>query len=152
MFINQTEKMEKGNNWLGVSERAVRTSDCPIWIKDEMTGLCYALPYGEHVIGRKDDVENDIPVRTEDVFMSRRHAVLTVTQNLLEETEVCIRVLEGAANPVFVKLPPVAGGHQPEFQPLGPDTSFLLFDGSCFILGKSLFTLHYRLAKDSVFS
>lgn len=142
--------MEKENNWLGVSELAVRTSDCPLWIRDEMTGLCYALPYGEHVIGRKDDVENDIPVRTEDVFMSRRHAVLTVTQNLLEETEVYIQMLEGAANPVFVRLPPVAGGHPSEFQPLGPDLPFLLFDGSWFILGKSLFTLRYRSEKDII--
>lgn len=144
--------MKNEYNYLGISESAVRASGCPVWIKDEMTRLCYALPYGEHVIGRKDDIENDIPVRTEDIYMSRRHAVLAVTQNLLEETEVTIQWLEEAVNPVFVQQLSVAGENGSEFLPLGPKQAFLLSDGSRFILGKSLFTLHYRSVNDCICS
>ena len=135
-------KMENWNECRERSEHAVREAGCPVWIKDERTGRCYALPYGELVVGRKDDVANDVPVVTEDLFMSRRHAVIAVRRDLLGVTEVLLRPYSAEVNPVFVLTETEEGG-TPEYRPLGENTEFELYHLSRFILGKSLFTLHY---------
>ncbi|HJD11512.1 MAG TPA: FHA domain-containing protein [Candidatus Phocaeicola caecigallinarum] len=109
------------------------------YLKDEATGICYMLPYGKWVIGRKDEEETDIdiPVTTTPKFMpymSHRHAILTLKRNLIGENALYIRDFKGTTNHTYV-----------DRQPLADSFDYQLFDKDVVRMGLTLFTAHLRL-------
>lgn len=108
-------------------------------LKDEMTGICYMLPYGEWIIGRKDEdtTDTDIPVTTTEKFMpymSCRHAVLTLKRNLIGENALYIRDFKETTNHTYV-----------DRQPLDEKFDYQLFDKDVVRMGLTLFTVHLHL-------
>ena len=109
------------------------------YLKDEATGICYMLPYGKWVIGRKDEEETDIdiPVTTTPKFMpymSHRHAILTLKRNLIGENALYIRDFKGTTNHTYV-----------DRQPLADSFDYQLFDKDVVRMGLTLLTAHLRL-------
>lgn len=111
------------------------------YLRDEHTGTCYMLPYGEWIIGRKDeDAEVDIPVTTTAEFnkrlsyMSRRHATLTLKRNLIGETSLFIRDFKETTNHTYV-----------DEAPLDEKYNYQLFDEDIIRMGALFFTVHLRL-------
>lgn len=98
----------------------------------EKTGKCYTLPiHGEWVAGRKADVELDIPIETDDDCMSRRHAVFTLSKNVLKEFILTVRGVKEVMNPIYVGRIPI--NHKFNMQ---------LFDGDMILMGKSFISVH----------
>ena len=109
------------------------------YLKDEATGICYMLPYGKWVIGRKDEEETDIdiPVTTTPKFMpymSHRHAILTLKRTLIGENALYIRDFKETTNHTYV-----------DRQPLADSFDYQLFDKDVVRMGLTLFTAHLRL-------
>lgn len=109
------------------------------YLKDEVTGVCYMLPYGKWVIGRKDEdtADTDIPVTTTEKsmpYMSCHHAVLTLKRNLIGENVLYIRDFKETTNHTYV-----------DRQPLDEKFDYQLFDKDVVRMGLTLFTAHLRL-------
>ncbi len=110
------------------------------YLKDESNGMCYILPYGEWVIGRKDeDEEIDIPIVTDEKYMpymSRHHAIVKVERNLIGENSVYIRDFEYTTNHTYV-----------DRIPMDATFNYQLFDGDIVRMGLTYFTVHIRLKR-----
>ena len=86
----------------GMTENEARATDCKAYIQDMTTGKCYVIPYGEWTVGRKDDIPLDIPIETEDGYMSRRHAVISLYKNIIGENSLYICDTLKRVNPTIV--------------------------------------------------
>ncbi len=109
-------------------------SNIRVYLKDETTGKCYALPlHGEWVAGRKANKKVDIPFETDDNCISRQHAVFTLKKNVLREFELTVRDYKETTNPTYVG-----------YTALSHKFAMQIFDGDKMLLGKTIFSVHIR--------
>lgn len=114
------------------------THDYPVCLEDEYTGICYLLPYGKWVIGREDkDVSKkpDVSIDTEDLYISRRHAMVTVDTDFIDEIAVRIRDFKEVKNHTRVLLNEVA-------EVMNTDSDYDLYDQYELLIGKTWFIIH----------
>ena len=53
-----------------------------LFVHDENTQMqSFDLKIGKNIIGRKSSVDVDVPIETNDMYMSRRHCIIEVIQN-----------------------------------------------------------------------
>lgn len=119
-FMQSTEECSQENTVLGAN------------VYKEFTGhlLCdgktYALPYGEHIVGRKSSMSIGIPLETSDPYMSRQHAYIKVTRLLDGRVITTLR-------PAFNKNKILINGLSIE-----GDDEVTLLDNSKIMMGKTI--------------
>lgn len=126
------------SNYLAISEEEVAGLDWKAYIKDETTGKCYVIPYGTWYIGRKDEdregcpenMEVSIPIETEDLYMSRVHAVMTLRKNIIGENSLFIRDTKSRKNSTLVDGFSIENYYD-----------FQVFDNSVLRIGRTLFSV-----------
>lgn len=116
---------------LGIPEQDAIQGGHKAYIKDVQNGKCYVIPEGKWTVGRKADIDLDIPIETEDLYMSRNHAYITLRQNIIGENVLYICDFAQRANPTHVD------GYKIECY-----YDFQLFDGSTIEMGYSKFKVH----------
>ena len=116
---------------LGVDEKTAMDPRNKAYIKDETTGKCYIIPFGFWSVGRKDDIDVDLPVETQDEYMSRKHANIILRKNIIGENALYI------CDTVARKNPTEVDGYR-----IGHHYNFQLFDGSTVLMGYTRFTVH----------
>ena len=122
--------------FLGITEQEAQEKVSPgaknkAYIKDETTGKCYVIPFGRWSIGRKDDLDLDIPIETEDLYMSRQQAVVTLRRNIIGEYSLFIRDTMKRTNSARVD------GYK-----IDNDFDYQLHDGSRLLMGYTEFSVH----------
>lgn len=114
------------------------TPDYPVCFEDETTHRCYLLPYGKWVIGREDKEdpkEQDVAILTGDLFISRRHAVVKVEENLIGKMSVVIRDYKEVKNHTRVLL-------NEKGEVLSTNDDYELYDQSELLIGRTWFIVH----------
>lgn len=104
--------------------------------KDETTGKCYTIPsLGDWTIGRKSDTHPNIDIRieTEDKYMSRNHARLTLKRNPFFKYVLTICDDLDRMNTTFVWRTPLSNRFHMQ-----------LFDRDKILLGETVFTIHIK--------
>ena len=117
--------------FLGITEDQAKETNGKAYIKDETTGKCYVIPYGCWTVGRKDDIDLDIPIETDDLYMSREQAVIMLRKNIIGENSLFIRDTVKRANSARVD------GYK-----IDNDFDFQLYNGTTLMMGYTNFTVH----------
>lgn len=122
-------KVRKEFLWLdtGAAEKACTAA----YLRDELTGLCYALPVGYFTIGRMDDIDVDIPIRTTDEYMSRQQGDITLIRNFIGEFAMYFTDKVDKPNPSHING--VTVYHSNVYQ---------LYDGDVLRMGRTPLTVH----------
>lgn len=91
----------------------------------------YPLSYGEHLVGRKSSIPIDIPLDTDDIYMSRQHAYIKV-----------IRLFDGT---VITTLRPAKNKNQIKVNGIviEGDDEVTLLDNSEILMGKTIIRFRY---------
>ena len=111
-------------------------SNIRVYLKDETTGKCYTIPsLGDWTIGRKSDTHPNIDIRieTEDNYMSRNHARLTLKRNPFFKYVLTICDDLDRMNTTFVWRTPLSNRFHMQ-----------LFDRDKILLGETVFTIHIK--------
>ena len=126
--------------WVAITQEQAESGHYTAYITDQKTGQCYVIPEGRWCIGRRDDeeprisLETGIPIETDDLYMSRRHAHITLYKNIIGENTLTIYDIGGRGgreNPTHVD------GYQSSLR-----YGSQLFNGSEFEMGYTIFTVH----------
>ena len=125
--------------FLAITEEQAKNKNCRAYIKDETTGKCYGIPVGYFTIGRKDDMDVDIPIETEDGTISRMQADIRLVRNIIGEFELSIQDKPMSVNETEV------GGH-----PISKYRYTQLFDGERILMGETEFSVYLNPIVDWV--
>lgn len=123
--------------WVAITQEQAESGHYTAYITDQKTGKCYVIPEGRWCIGRRDDeeprisLETGIPIETDDLYMSRLHAHITLYKNIIGENTLTICDVPERLNPTH------ADGYQ-SYLRYGSQ----LFNGSEFEMGYTVFTVH----------
>lgn len=124
------------SEYLAIDEQNAINCKCNAYLKDKTTGKCYAIPNGYWTIGRKDEEEEidvDIPIETEDEFMSRHQARITLKQNIIGEYVLYICDTMQRSNPTRV-----------DDYRIDSQYDYQVYDGSIIRMGYTEFEVHLK--------
>lgn len=101
------------------------------YLRNEKTGLCYSIPVGKWTIGRHKDIDLDIPLRTDDKYISQRQAIIILKKNHIGEYAMYIMDEMGKPNETRINGQKIY--HSVEYQ---------LYDGDVLRMGLTPITVH----------
>lgn len=101
------------------------------YLRNEKTGLCYSIPVGRWTIGRSKDIDLDIPLKTDDKYISRKQAVIIIKKNHIGEYAMYIMDEMGKPNETRINGQKIY--HSVEYQ---------LYDGDVLRMGVTPITVH----------
>jgi len=129
--------------WLGISPKEAQEKQYTAYITDTTdkdNPKCYVIPEGRYSIGRKDDIPLDIPIETEDLYMSRQHAFITHRKNIIGENILTICDTFTKKNPTHIN----------DRYMVGNGYEYQLYDGDIIEMGYTLFTVHLNPTAKSI--
>lgn len=101
------------------------------YLEDMNTGKCYGIPVGCWSIGRKDDIDLNIPIETDDLYMSREHAYIWLKKNIIGEYALYIRDTVSRLNRTEVNGVPIDQTYE-----------YQVFDKNIINMGRTYLTVH----------
>ncbi len=122
---------------LGITEEEAKKNGYKAYLKNLTNGKCYVIPIGEWCIGRKEDLPLHIPIETDDNYMSRQHAYITLRVNVIGENALYIRDTASRKNSSHVDNYRIENYYD-----------FQLFDGSIVEMGYTKFSVHLNPLND----
>ena len=128
---NRGKNNNKRKVLLDIDEEVARNAPTAAYLRNEKNGLCYAIPVGEWTIGRLKDITLDIPLKTDDQYISREQAVIILKKNHIGEFAMYIMDKMGKRNPTRINGLEI--DHSVEYQ---------LYDGDVIRMGKTPITVH----------
>lgn len=118
-------------DFLNIDEEVARNAPTAAYLRNVKNGLCYAIPVGRWKIGRLKDIKLDIPLKTDDEYISREQAFIILKKNHIGEYAMYIMDIMGRANETRINGQEIH--HSVEYQ---------LYDGDVIRMGKTPITVH----------